>query len=497
MQQIKKSKDQSAASTLSAKLSSYKSLAKNYFKENSSTIEDAKTYGSNSLKAILGLTATALAPVISNGQCLIGSNSVDVNNDGVADLQLYSFFTSQGYSGAIRSIFQLRASALNGAYMVGDQFFPRACYYNDCLFPYANGATTGINYGSVGALFQSVFSANYGLVTYQSCTTTSSGSTSCFTFSYSTITTSTSYTAGHFSFGSPGELALNVDGQWHFIEFASFAGISEIDGVNAQNCDPDGCLDDIYMLGNTRVTQPFYHAENFIRTDDRVRDDFDVTLLAGNFVHLQKRFKTGTGANFLADIVPCSGLSLRSIPSTIKNFEARSSKGNIELSWKAEHHYEKRSFDIERSTDNKTFLKIANKNPENLTHGKYFFVDEDTDLNQRYYYRLKQTGLQGEAVYSKVQAGKVVRDTKNSALAFEGRRFEVVDEYLKIFSLKKEQTCSVELFSSKGESISTKQLKLDKGQNTIDISTYTSDFPNLYVKITLGEKSFYRKANNS
>lgn len=85
---------------------------------------------------------------------------------------------------------------------------------------------------------------------------------------------------------------------------------------------------------------------------------------------------------------------------TISYFAAQSSPGQIKLMWTTASELKNRGFNVERSTDQKTWQHLGN-NPsvlsqspcvKNLMGAAYQFVDPTVAQGQTYYYRLQMVG---------------------------------------------------------------------------------------------------------
>lgn len=266
------------------------------------------------LSQVFALATFMLSPFIVNGQCLVGSRSIDINRDGIADLSIYSTFRSNGYVGAIRSVSQIRVRGINPTDNVtffGTQFFPRSCYYNDCVFPTPNGAISGIMSGNVAVLFENINSCTRTYVSSKITNTyTISGNmyTTCFTTYFSTYNCQPPNVNGNFQFGVPGTLAFQINNQeFHFLELTIVSNTSivvhKIDGAIAQPCDV-GCQDTLELTCNEVFPIDSYKAENRIETNDIVDVTRMVELTAGAEIEMLPGFEVITGGEFLADIDP-------------------------------------------------------------------------------------------------------------------------------------------------------------------------------------------------
>ncbi|MDP4115921.1 MAG: T9SS type A sorting domain-containing protein, partial [Bacteroidota bacterium] len=77
---------------------------------------------------------------------------------------------------------------------------------------------------------------------------------------------------------------------------------------------------------------------------------------------------------------------------------------NVKISWETATEVNNSGFEIERSSDNKTFVKIAFVKGNGTTTEKhqYSYTDNAVMNSSKFYYRLKQMDLDGTTAYSKV-----------------------------------------------------------------------------------------------
>lgn len=264
------------------------------------------------LTQVFTLATFMLSPLIAGGQCLVNSATIDIDRDGVADIYIYSTSRTNGYSGAIRSVAQFRAKGVDPADNVkffGTQFFPRSCYYNDCVFPTANGAISGIQSGNVAVLFESIYSCTRTSVTNKNTNTyTISGNTyeTCTTSTYSTYVCQPIRINGNFEIGVPGTLAFQINNQeFHFLELTIGSNplVVKVDGALAQPCDI-GCQNTLQLTCNEVFPIDSYKAANRIETNDIVDVSRMVELTAGAEIELLPGFEVITGGELVAEIDP-------------------------------------------------------------------------------------------------------------------------------------------------------------------------------------------------
>jgi len=265
------------------------------------------------LSHVFSVAAFMLSPLAAHSQCLINDQSIDVNRDGNPDLYFYFTSKTNNYPGAIRSVYQINAKAVNLADQIsffGTQFFPRSCYVYSCVFPSAMGLLSGLNIGSVGVLREQINSCQINYVRVKVTNTyTLSGNpyTSCYYFSTSEYDCNPVINNGNFEINTRGTLAFKFNNEDHFIELTSGPGfnvvIHKIDGAIAEPCD-GGCQDDLELTCNEVFPIEAYKAENSILTNDIVDMTQMVELTAGAEIEMLPGFEVIQGGEFIAEINP-------------------------------------------------------------------------------------------------------------------------------------------------------------------------------------------------
>ena len=91
------------------------------------------------------------------------------------------------------------------------------------------------------------------------------------------------------------------------------------------------------------------------------------------------------------------------VPVELTSFTANTDEDKVTLSWQTATEKNNAGFDIERSTDKKSYYKIGNITGKGTTTEKqsYSYVDK-TSNGGKLYYRLKQLDYNGSFTYSNV-----------------------------------------------------------------------------------------------
>lgn len=109
-----------------------------------------------------------------------------------------------------------------------------------------------------------------------------------------------------------------------------------------------------------------------------------------------------TKEELMAKIIDFFGLAI--IPVELVSFDAQVDENGITLSWETATELNNAGFDVERSSDNKTFEKLGFIEGNGTTTEKqeYKFVDTGVKGKGKFYYRLKQVDHDGTELYSDV-----------------------------------------------------------------------------------------------
>ena len=91
-------------------------------------------------------------------------------------------------------------------------------------------------------------------------------------------------------------------------------------------------------------------------------------------------------------------------PVELTSLTANTDNNNVRITWETATETNNNGFDIERSADNKTFVKIGfvKGNGTSTERHQYSFVDNSVMNSSKFYYRLKQVDLDGTSEYSDV-----------------------------------------------------------------------------------------------
>jgi hypothetical protein len=158
------------------------------------------------------------------------------------------------------------------------------------------------------------------------------------------------------------------------------------------------------------------------------------------------------------------------LPVTWLSFEANYSNKQTNLNWKTATEINNSHFEIQRSTDGKTWQnvgRVAGRGNSNIVNA-YTFTDKTAgSLNlNTVYYRLKQVDFNGEFDYSAV---KVVRPSAEPVVeTYPNPATDRINVNAEVSG-----TTSIQLLNAKGITVYTEQFTAEgKVQKVINLGTY-------------------------
>jgi len=182
------------------------------------------------------------------------------------------------------------------------------------------------------------------------------------------------------------------------------------------------------------------------------------------------------------------------LPVELLSFDAAAQEKGVVLEWMTGSELNNEGFEVQRSSDGRTFYKIGWTDGLGTTDGNsnYNFVDENVRPNVVYYYRLKQMDFDGESELSSVVNAKI-----------EGKQIIDIGQIFPNPISKTEFTVEIgsqisddlnyELFDSFGQKVLSKAQAIEPGMNILTV--FTADLANgtYFLKLNASEVSEYRK----
>jgi Secretion system C-terminal sorting domain len=220
-----------------------------------------------------------------------------------------------------------------------------------------------------------------------------------------------------------------------------------------------------YISTQTLNSAGMAAAEYFIDTDPGIGNGTPFTIPAGqsfnqNFV-LPIPAGTPNGNHFIAirvkntwglyafDTITVSGV----VPLTLLSFDAFKNKNKVDVKWTTTNEINTSHFDIERSSDGVSFIKIGKVNSVNATGINNYAYEDVQPFKGINFYRLKQVDIDGTYKYSNIN--KVLFENFGEALNIYPNPAK---DYIQFDYAGKQKTVLVNLFDMQGRLIKTTTL---------------------------------------
>ncbi len=184
---------------------------------------------------------------------------------------------------------------------------------------------------------------------------------------------------------------------------------------------------------------------------------------------------TGNGKNYVTfqNLSTFSGgtavirITYTALPVELSHFSGQANACATTLKWIAESEESFSHYEVERSTDGRTFQYLASINAQGgLFTQDYFYTDDQFEKSLQYY-RLKLVDEDGSFTYSKVIAVQSNCDGLSKVILYPNPvSKEISTLNLSILSLQ-EQEVEAYIVDASGRKIKTIQFRLEKGNNSI------------------------------
>lgn len=174
------------------------------------------------------------------------------------------------------------------------------------------------------------------------------------------------------------------------------------------------------------------------------------------------------------------------LPVTIVEFKGKQVNGTNELTWKTANEISLQQFEVEKSTDGRTFEKIGQVAARNA--GLYSFNDNKATAAS--YYRLKLANTDGSFLYSPV----VLLKNGNSIAINFVRPNPFVNEVELQLTLTKKEIVSVALFDEKGRKVAGRQVASAAGNQAIRLPNLQHLAAGIYLlQVTVDQQVLQQK----
>ncbi len=171
------------------------------------------------------------------------------------------------------------------------------------------------------------------------------------------------------------------------------------------------------------------------------------------------------------------------LPITYLSFKITANKNQVFLSWTSDTKNIDNAFEVERSFDQKKFLKIGTVSIlQNLngTSGQYSFIDNANELtkHKEVFYRLKLLDQKGTFNYSMIKMVRITTSEKTTIQVLPNPYMEKLNVNFQVEDYNKAE---VRLIDMSGNVIASTQAMVTKGMNTIQLANLNSKATGLYV----------------
>ena len=98
-------------------------------------------------------------------------------------------------------------------------------------------------------------------------------------------------------------------------------------------------------------------------------------------------------------------INIYALPVSFNGFQLNQNGANIELNWQTSSEFNNDYFAIERSVDSISFVQIGTVDGAGNSNAivNYNFIDSTANINQIYYYRIKQVDFDAQFSYSIIE----------------------------------------------------------------------------------------------
>ncbi|MDR6197527.1 T9SS type A sorting domain-containing protein [Siphonobacter sp. SORGH_AS_0500] len=159
-------------------------------------------------------------------------------------------------------------------------------------------------------------------------------------------------------------------------------------------------------------------------------------------------------------------------PVSLAGFTAKGQNQNVELSWSTAQERNNAFFEIQHSTNGKSFETVGKVEGKGTTSQKqnYNFTHYRLNPSVIHYYRLKQVDFDGKFELSSIRSVQLegYQGINLVASTLTDRNVRAIVSYGDEQLAKSAQVSLVDL---SGRTLSTKQVELEKGQNPIEFQT--------------------------
>ncbi len=177
------------------------------------------------------------------------------------------------------------------------------------------------------------------------------------------------------------------------------------------------------------------------------------------------------------------------LPVSLLNFKGSLINKQAELTWNTATEFNNKGFDVERSNDGKLFTDVGFVKGAGTTSSlkKYSYVDATlNDLNNTFYYRLKQIDIDGKTNYS-----KVILLSLKSIAGWKIYPNPVKDKINVNLSLTADKKVTIQVISKDGKLLMNEdEGTLKQGQQQLYFNIKNFAPGSYYVRIKAGDDAY-------
>lgn len=204
-----------------------------------------------------------------------------------------------------------------------------------------------------------------------------------------------------------------------------------------------------------------------------------INIPIGSTIYFRFNDTNAAGSDDMTGIDDFS-ISMTAIPVELVDFKAQKGNSKVNLEWQTATELNNAYYEIERSSEGKTFEKIgeiSGYGNSNVTR-TYSFIDEkpNTDVN---YYRLRQVDFDGKATVSKTVS---VNFGKNTTVKVYPN---IAKDQINVELNSENGTSDLFVVNQLGQVVKSQKLQNTEGVRTLNIS----DLPNGFYFINIVSKN--------
>lgn len=187
------------------------------------------------------------------------------------------------------------------------------------------------------------------------------------------------------------------------------------------------------------------------------------------------------------------GLPVNPLPIELLSFTANYNGQSVDVNWNTATEINNDYFDVERSTDAENFIsikKFASKAVGGNSTASLNYAMNDVDVtNGVYYYRLKQTDLDGSISYSGIVS--VTIENMNAVFTIKPNPTTSTSEI--IYYCSGTESASINVYDARGRLIISKTINCVKGENLTSIDLGEQPDGLFYITLTAANNVYTSK----